>query len=243
MVPDWLWPVLVAPIAGSVAGVLARRLPRGEPVVLARSACEHCGTTLGARDLVPLLSYVALRGRCRHCAAPIGRFHPAMELAALCIAGWAATVFSGDALWASCVLGWMLLALSVCDAVSFRLPDALTLPLLLFGLGATWWLVPEAIADHALAAALGYLAFRAVAMLYRRLRGFDGLGQGDAKLLAASGAWLGLAILPDVLLGGAVAGLLFACAKALRGQRLAARMRVPFGPCLATATWLLWLYI
>lgn len=243
MAVDWLWPVAVAPIAGSVAGVLARRLPRGEPVVLARSACEHCGTTLGAPDLVPLLSYVALRGRCRHCAAPIGRFHPAMELAALGIAGWAAMAFSGDALWASCVLGWMLLTLTVCDVASFRLPDALTLPLLLFGLAATWWLIPEAIADRALAAALGYVAFRSVAVLYRRLRGRDGLGQGDAKLLAASGAWVGLAGLPYVLLGGVVAGLLFAGAMALRGQRLSARTRIPFGPCLAIATWLIWLYM
>jgi leader peptidase (prepilin peptidase) / N-methyltransferase len=243
MTIEWIAPVLAAPIAGSLGGVLARRLPRGEPVFLARSVCESCNTQLSARDLAPLLSYVVLRGRCRYCQAPIGWFHPAMELAAMLTALWAAQVFGGDALWASCLLGWMLLTLAVCDARSFRLPDLLTLPLLLFGLGATWWLRPDAIGDHALAAALGYLAFRGVAALYRRLRGREGLGQGDAKLLAAAGAWLGLAALPNVVLGAAIAGLLFAALMALRGRSVSAKMRLPFGPCLAIATWITWLYL
>ena len=84
--PVWLLPLLLAPIVGSFLGVLVRRLPEGRPVALDRSACDSCGTPLGARDLVPLVSYLALRGRCRHCGAPIGRFHPAIELAAVLVA-------------------------------------------------------------------------------------------------------------------------------------------------------------
>ena len=165
-----------------------------------------------------------------------------MELAATLVALSAAQMFSGAMLWASCALGWMLLTLAVCDAISFRLPDALTLPLVLFGLGATWWLAPEDMLDHALAAALGYLAFRGIAILYRRLRGREGLGQGDAKLMAAAGAWSGLAALPNVLFGAAILGLAFAGLQGLRGHPVSRQMRLPFGPCLAVATWLIWLY-
>jgi leader peptidase (prepilin peptidase) / N-methyltransferase len=242
LLPEWGWAALVGLCAGSLMGVLARRLPAGQPVLLARSACDTCHTPLGARELVPLLSYVWQGGRCRHCDAPIGLFHPAMELAAAALALWAGSVFSGEILWASCLLGWFLLALGVCDWGSFRLPDALTLPLLLLGLSATAWLWPEALGDHALAAALGYLAFRGVALLYRRLRGRDGLGAGDAKLLAAAGAWVGLAELPSVVLIAALAGLVLALGLAIRKGALSGRMMLPFGPALALATWLVWLY-
>ena len=83
---SWWLPVLAAPFIGSFLGVLIHRLPEARPIGMARSACESCGDTLGARDLVPILSYLALRGRCRACGAPIGGFHPAVELAALAIA-------------------------------------------------------------------------------------------------------------------------------------------------------------
>lgn len=238
----WIGPALAAPFAGSLLGVLVRRLPAGRPVMIARSACDHCHTALGARDLVPLVSYAMLRGRCRQCGAPIGAFHLAMELGCVAVALWAALVFDGDALWASCALGWMLLGLAVCDWETGLLPDGLTLPLLLLGLGATAWLWPPELTDHALAATAGYLIFRGVALGYRLLRGRDGLGGGDAKLLAASGAWLGLAALSWVVLIAACAGLALAGGLALRGRALSGRMVLPFGPPLALATWLIWLY-
>jgi leader peptidase (prepilin peptidase)/N-methyltransferase len=112
---QWL-PIIVAPFIGSFLGVLIRRLPAGEPVAMARSACAACGRRLGARDLVPLVSFLLLRGRCRICGAPIGWFHPAIELAALGVALWAALTQDAPGLvWASCVLGWTLLALGWID--------------------------------------------------------------------------------------------------------------------------------
>jgi leader peptidase (prepilin peptidase)/N-methyltransferase len=88
--PTSLWPVLVALFVDNFLGVLVRRLPTDTPIVSARSACPHCNTSLTARDMVPLASYVALRGQCRHCGQPIGLFHPAVELAAVAIwAAWA----------------------------------------------------------------------------------------------------------------------------------------------------------
>ncbi len=249
---DGLLPLLLSPFIGSFLGVLIRRLPLGRSIALARSACEGCGRTLPAQDLVPLLSFALLRGRCRFCRAGIARFHVWVELAAVAVAAWAMAATGnvglqggglqgGGPLWANCVLGWLLLALAWIDRDHLRLPDALTLPLVALGLLATWWLHPDAAADHALAAAAGYLAFRGVALAYRLLRQREGLGQGDAKLLAASGAWVGLAGLPTVVLGAAVIALSMTLAQRLF-QRHAADTPIPFGPYLALATWLVRLY-
>jgi len=239
-----LLPLLVSPFIGSFLGVVIRRLPLGRPIAVARSACEGCGRVLRARDLVPLISFVLLRGRCRFCRAGIARFHPAIELAAAAVAAWAMLADPGaDALsvWANCALGWSLLALAWIDWDHLRLPDVLTLPLVALGLLATWALDPEAATDHAAAAALAYLAFRGVALGYRLVRGREGLGQGDAKLLAASGAWVGLAGLPSVVLGAALIALAATLVQRLR-HRTTAETPIPFGPYLALATWLVRLY-
>jgi len=237
-----LLPLLFAPFVGSFLGVLVRRLPLARPVVLDRSRCEGCGAALAPRDLVPLVSYAVLRGCCRQCGRAIGRFHPAIELAALAVAAWAVWADSDaawpDAAWPDCVLGWGLLALAWIDWNHMRLPDALTLPLIPAGLAAAWWEDPGLAMDHAVAAAGGYLLFRGVAWAYRRLRGREGLGQGDAKLLAVAGAWVGVAGLSWVLLGGALIGLLLA---AVRGRALAGAP-VPFGPPLALALWIVRLH-
>jgi leader peptidase (prepilin peptidase)/N-methyltransferase len=243
-VTAWWEPLLAAPFVGSFLGVLIRRLPARRPVVFARSCCEACGAALASRDLVPVASYLALRGRCRMCRAPISGFHLQVELAAVAVVLIAAAVdpaAAAAAAWWDCGLGWTLLALAWIDAMWMLLPDALTLPLLLAGLAAAW---PDtaALTDRAAGAAAGYLAFRAVAYGYRRLRGRVGLGAGDAKLLAAGGAWLGLGLLPALILGGALAGLAFALLAAARGRRLTAASAVPFGPGLALALWLLWLW-
>jgi leader peptidase (prepilin peptidase) / N-methyltransferase len=236
-------PVLVAPFVGSFLGVLIRRVPDGRPVTWVRSACETCGTAIAPRDLVPLGSFLALRGRCRACAAPIAGFHPLVELAALGIACLAAHTVPDDLarLWIGCGLGWALLALAWIDWEHLRLPDAITLPLVPAGLAATLWLAPEALAAHAAGAVVGYGAFRGLAWTYRRLRGREGLGQGDAKLLAVAGAWLGWEALPTVVLMAALAGLGLAGALALLRGGLDPGARLPFGPCLALALWLCWL--
>ena len=145
------------------------------------------------------------------------------------------------ALWANCALGWSLLALAWIDLDQLRLPDALTLPLVVVGLVVTWTLDPDAATDHAAAAALAYLTFRGVALGYRLLRGREGLGQGDAKLLAASGAWVGLPGLPSVILGAALIALAATLMQRL-WRRTAADTPIPFGPYLALATWLVRLY-
>ena len=241
MMPPWLMALLVAPFVGSFLGVVIERLPHGRPLVVARSQCAACRRPLRPAELVPFVSFLLQRGRCRSCGARIGWFAPSVEGAALAIAASAALGGEdGLLLWEGCALGWTLLALAWIDWRHFVLPDALTLPLLVAGLGAA---VAEGRAmalDSALGAALGYGGLWLVGTLYRRLRGREGLGGGDAKLLAAGGAWLGAAALPWVVLGAAVGGL--AIAGLTRRGGLAATLAVPFGPPLAAAIWLVWLW-
>ncbi len=235
---DWVWPLLAAPFVGSFLGVLIRRLPRGAMLTPARSSCEACGHAIALRDLVPLLGILALRGRCRTCRAVIPSQHWHVELAAILIP--ATTLLAQvdpSAIWPLCVFGWTLLALAWIDWDCLLLPDAITLPLVLAGLLATLWLDPAMATDHAFAAALGYGAFQLLALTYRRMRNRDGIGAGDAKLLAAIGAWVGLAVLPWVVMGAAFVGLALAGAIAISGRAMTAGSVLPFGPCLALAGW------
>ncbi|MGH7114774.1 MAG: prepilin peptidase [Stellaceae bacterium] len=233
--------VLASPFVGSFLGVLIRRLPERRSVIWARSQCEGCHAVLRPRDLVPLISWLAARGHCRFCRRPLGCFYPAIELAAVAVAGVAVALDGGAAAWLDCLLGWWLLALAWIDVRHWLLPDALTLPLILVGLAAAIAFDPRALLDRALGAVAGYLALRGIAMLYRVVRGRDGLGEGDAKLLAAAGAWVGASGLPQVVLIAALAGLFAAACLRLAGLRLGLRSAVPFGPFLALATWLVWL--
>lgn len=235
--------VVVAPFVGSFLGTLIERLPAGAPVVTGRSACPHCGTRLRALDMVPLLSWLAARGRCRYCGHRLGFFYPLVESAAGAVALAAVLVLGEVDAWligASLGLGWTLLALSWIDYRHFVLPDVLTLPLIPAGLVVALAVSPESLPQHLLGAALGYAGLTAVAAVYRRARGRTGLGAGDAKLFAAAGAWLSWEALPSVLLVAGALGLALALAGGA-GRHLAADTAVPFGPALAGAFWLVWL--
>ncbi|MBV8131413.1 MAG: prepilin peptidase [Alphaproteobacteria bacterium] len=233
--------LLCAPFVGSFLGVVVRRLPEGRPIGWVRSRCECCGVVLRVRDLVPLYSWFAGGRRCRYCGHRLGWFYPAIELSAVAVALIALAADGGQRTWLDCLLGWWLLALGWIDIRRWLLPDALTLPLVIAGLTATAVVEPEQLSDRALGAALGYLSLRMVSLLYRVLRGREGLGHGDAKLLSASGAWVGAIALPQVVLGAAVSALSAAACLRLAGVRLGAHSALPFGPFLALATWLIWL--
>jgi leader peptidase (prepilin peptidase) / N-methyltransferase len=163
--------------------------------------------------------------------------------AALLVMAWAASADSDPRRLAfGCILGWGLLALSWIDWHTLRLPDALTLPLMGVGLATAWMDSPEALYAGVVGALAGYAALLAVGVCYRLARGQDGLGRGDAKLLAAGGAWLGVAALPWVVLLAALFGLVLAILHGARGGRLTRETTLPFGPPLALAIWIIWLY-
>jgi leader peptidase (prepilin peptidase)/N-methyltransferase len=239
---DWWLPLIVAPFVGSFLGVLITRLPAGEAVVVGRSRCSWCGHVLGVFDLVPLLSWFALSRKCRYCGSPLGWFYPNIELAAVVIPVWAATEVSGWLLWVTCALGWALLALAVIDARHLVLPDAITLPLIAGGLAMAALIDDGSVYEHALAAAIGFSAFWVIARCYRVVRRREGLGLGDAKFLAAAGAWVSWQGLPGVVFIGAASALVVALIKTAAGGKPAEEQRIPFGTYLCLSTWLIWLY-
>lgn len=229
---------------GSFLATLAARSGEGfAGLWLGRSRCPDCRAELAARDLVPLLSFALARGRCRHCGRPITPAYPLTEIAAGAIGLAPALLMPILPAIVTSLLGWWLLGLALIDLRSFRLPDAMTLPLLGVGLLLAW-LQPEGVvmpplADAVAAAAGGGLLFAGIALGYRRLRGREGLGPGDAKLCAAAGAWLGVAAMPWLVLLAALMGLGLAL---LLHRRLESQAEIPFGPPLALAFWLLWLH-
>jgi leader peptidase (prepilin peptidase)/N-methyltransferase len=239
--PSWIWLLVAAPAIGSFLGVLAVRLPRGEGIAFSRSACRSCGHTLGIRDLIPIFSWVLQRGRCRYCKAAIGLFYPGIEMLAVAAVIWAALSLPPGLVWVGCLLGWWLIVLAVIDARDLILPDVLTLPLLATGLAVTWFIAPAALGHHIAGAVAGFAVIAIVGFVYRRIRGRDGIGLGDAKLMAAAGAWVSWTGLPGVLLIAALTGIAVTLVGALMGQRdLAAKL--PFGPHIALGTWIIWVH-
>ena len=235
-----IWPslgALLGLIAGSFLATLVLRWPRGEPLT-GRSRCDHCGAVVNWFDLVPLFGFLWLRGRCRACGGAIDRTHPAFEATAALIGALAFVAVPGPAgLWGA-LLGWLLLALLALDLQHYWLPDRLTLPLLALGLAGGVGTLP----DRLLGAGLGGGALLLLALGYRRLRGREGLGLGDVKLMAALGAWLSFIWIGPLLLLASVAGLLFAGVSRWRGEvKPDGPLRVPFGACLALAGFPIWL--
>ena len=203
-----------------------------------RSRCPTCSAQLSALENVPVLSYLALRGRCRHCKSAIPRRYLVVELGASLISVLIVMTFGYTlSALAYLIFSWCLLALSLIDLDHYLLPDDITLPLLWLGLlvSATGLGLPDvSLSDSVVGAAAGYLSLWSLFWAFLFATGKEGLGYGDFKLLAALGAWLGWqALLPILLLSsltGAVIGLaLIAFGGRERGAPL------PFGPFLAVA--------
>jgi leader peptidase (prepilin peptidase)/N-methyltransferase len=162
---------------------------------------------------------------------------------AVVIAVWAAWVMPSSLLLvAALFLGWSLLALGAVDVLVFRLPDILTYPLAFAGLLLSLWLPDHDPIAHLIGAVAGFLIFWAIAAVFQRLRGREGLGLGDAKLAAAAGAWLGWQALPSVvLIACAIAFVWIGVGMAFRGKDIL-REQIAFGAPLCAAFWLVWLY-
>jgi len=204
--------------------------------------CDSCEHVLSSVELIPILSWTWLRARCGYCGEPLGFFHPAIELSAVAVVLSGASATSGWVLAASCVLGWTLLALALTDWQVYILPDPLVLFLLLSGLAASCLIDLGTVHDHIVGAASGFVAFVGLAWLYRRVRRREGMGFGDAKLLASLGAWVGWEGLPGTIFIAAGAGLLCVAARSVLIAKPSLSDRLPFGSFLAVGGWLTWLY-
>lgn len=209
---------------------------------LPASHCPKCFHTLSAWENIPLLSYLALKGKCRQCAASISSRYPLVELCCAilsCVVVWHFG-FSWQSL-SALVLTWGLVALSAIDFDHQILPDHITLPLLWLGLLLNTQSVFISLETAVYGAIAGYLSLWSVYWLFKLITGKEGMGYGDFKLLALLGAWLGWKMLPLIILlssfVGAVVGLMLIL---IYGRDK--NIPIPFGPYLAAAGWiaLLW---
>jgi leader peptidase (prepilin peptidase)/N-methyltransferase len=244
-------------VVGSFLNVVIHRLPkmlergwaeqcaelRGETpaaappynLVVPRSACPSCGHRISALENVPVVSWLALRGRCSACGTRISFRYPAVELLAGALAALAIARFGPT--WqglAACLFLWTLVALTFIDYDTQLLPDDLTVPLLWAGLVANLFGLFVPLPQAVIGALAGYLSLWSVYWLFKLVRGKEGMGYGDFKLLAAIGAWLGWKVLPAVVLLSSVVGAVIGIGLVLMKGR-DHRTPLPFGPYLAIA--------
>jgi len=203
-----------------------------------RSRCPGCGHQITALENIPVLSWLILRGKCSSCKSPISFRYPAIELlTTLCsitiIALFGFTWFGGLA----CIFTWLLIAALFIDYDTMLLPDQLTYPLLWLGLIANGFFNGlVGLEDAVLGAVGGYLFLWTTYWAFKLLRGKEGMGYGDFKLLGALGAWLGWQALPSVVLISATIGLLYAGLRIFSAKQ-SSNDPIPFGPALAIAGW------
>ena len=227
--------VLAAGLAfGSFANVCIHRLPKKESVVSPRSRCPSCNTAIAAWDNIPVVSYLFLKGKCRHCANPISIIYPLIEsvTALLLLAGflkfgvsWKFGIF--------CVVGPVLVIVTAIDIEHRIIPDAITLPGILFGLAAGSYLV--GFKSSAIGLLAGGGTFFLINEIYYRIRGQDGIGFGDIKFITAVGALLGWQQVILVIFLSAFMGSLIGLAGLIE-KRFNAFTQIPFGPFLAAGT-------
>ena len=211
--------------------------PENKPfsLVRPRSCCPQCGHRIGILENIPLISYLALRGKCAACKTPISVRYPVVEAISGALAVLVAAAFGPT--WATVgalLLTWALIALTFIDFDTKYLPDIITLPLLwcglAFNLGGVFTDLPSAV----IGAMAGYLALWSVYWAFKLITGKEGMGYGDFKLLGALGAWLGWQQLPLVILLSSVVGAVVGIVLIVLARR-GRDIPIPFGPYLAAA--------
>jgi leader peptidase (prepilin peptidase)/N-methyltransferase len=217
------------------AALEGRESPEGEPfnLVTPRSRCPSCGTPIGALQNIPVVSWIALRGKCAACKARISARYPLVELAGGALAVLVALRYGySSALPLAAIYAWALLALTFIDLDTQLLPDDITLPLLWLGILANTFAVYTDLRSAVFGAVAGYLVLWVVYWGFRLIAKKEGMGYGDFKLLAAIGAWTGWQVLPAVILVSAGLGAVLGSI-ALWLARKGSDTRIPFGPYLA----------
>jgi leader peptidase (prepilin peptidase)/N-methyltransferase len=217
---------------------LEGRTPEPAPrfnLLVPGSHCPDCKTPLRVRDNLPLLSYLAARGRCAHCGSAISMRYPIVEALTAALSSWVAWRFGfGLAGLAALAFTFVLIALTFIDADTTLLPDSLTLPLLWLGLllnvDGTFVPLQQAVTG----AAAGYLILWTIYWLFKLATGKEGMGYGDFKLLAALGAWFGWKMLLPILLLSSVVGAIVGIVLLVMARR-GRDIPIPFGPYLAAA--------
>jgi leader peptidase (prepilin peptidase)/N-methyltransferase len=220
-------------IIGSFLNVCAYRLPRHESIIWPSSHCPQCNHPIAWYDNIPILSYLVLAGRCRHCRAPISWRYPLVELTNA--VGYAGIVWWFGLEWSSVVYALLfsaLLLVSAIDMSHYIIPNVITLPGILLGVLCAATILPVGLVDSLLGLLLGGGILWVLAWVSPYVFGKEGMGLGDVKLLAMIGAFLGwkptlLTIMLAAFVGSVVGVGLIALRILRRDQYL------PFGPFLA----------
>jgi leader peptidase (prepilin peptidase) / N-methyltransferase len=256
------WPTaalaaLIGLLVGSFLNVVIHRVPKmmereidnfvadrlgKEPVhtdsynlMVPRSACPHCNHQITALENVPVISYLAIRGKCSSCKAPISKRYPTVELITGLLSGFAVWHFGAGLIGLGAVVFvWFLIAMTFIDFDTSLLPDDLTLPLIWLGLLINTQGTFTSLQDAVIGAALGYVALWLVFWLFKLVTGKDGMGYGDFKLLAALGAWMGWAMLPVIILLSSLVGSIVGITMIVFAKHRR-EIPIPFGPYLAGA--------
>jgi len=230
--------ILFGPFIGSFIHASANAWPNWKPILKSRSSCDHCHTKLAAIDLIPIVSFLRLGGKCRTCAAPIGWTALLAEIAAFLIALAAVFLFDGWLQIATAVLGWVLLYAALVDWRCKLLPDMANYSLIAMGMLVSYAKESrEGLLLSLLGAIIGYGVFFIISKVYAKVRNRQGLGLGDAKLLAAGGAWVGPFLLSWIVL---IAALVALVTLLVQNRPLRADTGLAFGPALALAIFMVW---
>jgi leader peptidase (prepilin peptidase)/N-methyltransferase len=215
-------------LIGSFLNVVAYRLPRGESLVKPRSRCTSCGEEVRPYDNVPVLSWLFLRGRCRHCGTRISARYPAVELVtALVFAAVAVVNGLNEELVLSLPFAAMLIAVADIDLEHRIVPNKILLPMAVWGIGAGAFVHLDALPEMLIAGAAAFTALLLAALAYP-----GGMGMGDVKLAGVMGLYLGASVIP-ALLAAFLFGSLVGIAIVLRHGADARKKAVPFAPFLA----------
>jgi leader peptidase (prepilin peptidase)/N-methyltransferase len=237
-----LYAFIVGAVVGSFLNVVIHRVPRRLSIIRPGSACPACSTPIAWYDNLPILSWIALRGKCRSCRAPISFRYPLVEAAGAALGAFGVAIYGMTPVAVEVVIfAWLSLALALIDLEHQILPDVMTYPAIVFGLVFSWFGGFTTFVDSVAGALVGAALPTAVILLYRWLRGIDGMGWGDVKYLAAIGSVVGLhgclmVLVVAAVLGAVVGGFLIAIG---RGS---GKTALPFGTFLAVAV-IFWLYL
>jgi leader peptidase (prepilin peptidase)/N-methyltransferase len=234
-----------AELAGNAPAEQPRYNPPRYNLIVPRSACPKCKAPITAMQNIPVVSWLALRGKCASCQTKISARYPLVELATGLLSGFIAWRFGFAATaLAALLFTWFLIALTMIDFDTQYLPDQLTYPLLWLGLLVSLshpvWAdgaAPVTPRDSIIGAAAGYLSLWSIYWLFKLVTGKEGMGYGDFKLYAALGAWLGWSMLLPIIIFASGVGALFGVVILIR-QRKGKDTQIAFGPFLAIAGWL-----
>ena len=248
---------LLGLIVGSFLNVVIHRLPkmmeadwqcqcaelRGEaPLAMEtltlatpRSRCPHCGHGITAMENIPVFSWLALRGKCSACKAPVSIRYPLVEAVTGLLSAYAAWHFGFGMQAAGAILFiWAMIALTGIDFDTQLLPDSITLPLVWLGLLFNLFGTYTSLSSAVIGAMAGYLSLWSVYWAFKLATGKEGMGYGDFKLLAAIGAWLGWQMLPVTILLSSLVGAIVGVGLIVLAKR-GRNVPIPFGPYLAAA--------